>query len=497
MEQKEAKQQSFKVNAIFSIIYQVFKIIVPFITTPYIARVLGNSNVGEYSYAYSIVYIFITFASFGFTDYGNLKISQNRNDKYQVSKTFYEIMIAKGILTTLSILIYLGIIFTVYDFTQSLALFLTLITFLISTLIDCNFLLMGMENYKTIAIRDIFIKLISTILIFTIVKDNSIASLITYAAILGGSTLLSSLLICFSVKKHLIKVKIKDLKIFSCVKESTIFFIPLIVSSIYLNFNKTLIGFIRNDNLENANYEQATKTINFVTTTLCALNSLITSRIANVFAKEGYDGIRKKVEDVLHLIIAMSIPSLIGVLLINNYFVNLFFGEGYEGTITLICYLSPNLITIPICYALLSSYFIPTNKRGKANVVNIIIALVDLVLCVSLIPFIGAIGACIAFSIAEILQLIGFIILSKKDINRLKLLKISIKPVISSIIMLAFGILITYLTTQFVQNDLLICIILVISCSAIYLILLYLLKDELLLEQTKIIFSKIKKGLKK
>ena len=157
----------------------------------------------------------------------------------------------------------------------------------------------------------------------------------------------------------------------------------------------------------------------------------------------------------------------------------------------------PNLITIPICYAQLSSYFVPTNKRGKVNIVNILIALVGLVLCVSLIPFIGAIEACVAFRVAEILQLIGFIILSKKDINRMKLLKISIKPLISSIIMLAFGILITYLTTQFVQNDLLICIILVISCSTIYLILLYFLKDELLIEQTKIILTKIKKGLKK
>ena len=74
MKQEQVKQQSFKVNALFSIIFQIFKIIVPFITTPYIARVLGNNNVGEYSYAYSIVYIFITISAFGFFTVNTLSL---------------------------------------------------------------------------------------------------------------------------------------------------------------------------------------------------------------------------------------------------------------------------------------------------------------------------------------------------------------------------------------------------------------------------------------
>lgn len=497
MKQEQVKQQSFKVNALFSIIFQIFKIIVPFITTPYIARVLGNNNVGEYSYAYSIVYIFITISAFGFSDYGNLKISQNRSNKYQVSKTFYEIMISKAILTTLSIGIYLALTFSVSDLYNSLPLFLTLISFLISVLIDSSFLLMGTENYKTIAIRDFIIKIISTVLIFTIIRDSSYTSLITYALILGGSNLLSSLLICFSIKKHLTRVQLKDLNLFLCIKESSIFFIPLVVSSIYLNFNKTLVGLITNNSLENANYEQSTKTINFVTTTLCALNNLITSRIANIYAEKGYNGIRKKVDDVLHLIIALAIPSFFGIILINVYFVNMFFGDGYQGTATLIYYLSPNLITIPICYALLSSYFVPTNKRGKANIVNIIIALTDLVLCLCLIPFIGAKGACIAFSVAEILQLIGFILLSKGDINWFNLLKISIKPFICSLVMFALGLLITYFIKDVITNDFVICLILVGSCSIIYTCLLFLLRDKLLLEQSKSMIDKVKSKLKK
>ena len=40
-------------NFIYNVIYQVFIFIIPFVTTPYISRVLGVENVGIYSYTYS------------------------------------------------------------------------------------------------------------------------------------------------------------------------------------------------------------------------------------------------------------------------------------------------------------------------------------------------------------------------------------------------------------------------------------------------------------
>ena len=52
------KQKSIKKNYIFNTLYQVFALIVPLITAPYIARVLGPAGVGKYSYTYSIVSIF-------------------------------------------------------------------------------------------------------------------------------------------------------------------------------------------------------------------------------------------------------------------------------------------------------------------------------------------------------------------------------------------------------------------------------------------------------
>ena len=58
------------VNYIFSIMFQLLNILLPLITTPYIARTLGVANVGYNSYITSIVNYFTLFAMFGTNMYG-------------------------------------------------------------------------------------------------------------------------------------------------------------------------------------------------------------------------------------------------------------------------------------------------------------------------------------------------------------------------------------------------------------------------------------------
>ena len=54
---------SIKKNVIINTIYQLLIIIVPFITVPYVSRVLGPEGVGVYSYTRSIVSYFIMFSA--------------------------------------------------------------------------------------------------------------------------------------------------------------------------------------------------------------------------------------------------------------------------------------------------------------------------------------------------------------------------------------------------------------------------------------------------
>ena len=72
---------SIKKNYLFRVSYEVLKLLTPFITTPYVARVLQADGVGEYDYTLSVITYFLLFGALGISGYGEREIARNRNDK--------------------------------------------------------------------------------------------------------------------------------------------------------------------------------------------------------------------------------------------------------------------------------------------------------------------------------------------------------------------------------------------------------------------------------
>ena len=52
-------------NFLYNVIYQLLIYIFPLITVPYTSRILGASNIGIYSYTYSIISSFMLVAMLG------------------------------------------------------------------------------------------------------------------------------------------------------------------------------------------------------------------------------------------------------------------------------------------------------------------------------------------------------------------------------------------------------------------------------------------------
>ena len=69
-------QPSLKKNIAISTIYQVLLIILPIITAPYVARVLGPDQSGIYDYTNSIQTYFAMFAALGTASYGAREVSR-------------------------------------------------------------------------------------------------------------------------------------------------------------------------------------------------------------------------------------------------------------------------------------------------------------------------------------------------------------------------------------------------------------------------------------
>lgn len=132
-------------NFLWNAGYQIFILIVPLVTIPYINRVLGPTGVGINSYTNSIVQYFILIGSLGINTYGNREIAYHRDSPEKMSRTFWEIALLRILTIAISVILYLVFI----GMTSQYRLFYLLQgIMLIGTAFDISWFFMGIENFK-------------------------------------------------------------------------------------------------------------------------------------------------------------------------------------------------------------------------------------------------------------------------------------------------------------------------------------------------------------
>ena len=89
------KSEKNKVNRnfIFNVIYQLLVVLTPLITAPYISRVLGANNLGQFSFAYTIISYFVIFGYLGFEQYAQRAIAEKKGNIEEQSKIFWQIIL--------------------------------------------------------------------------------------------------------------------------------------------------------------------------------------------------------------------------------------------------------------------------------------------------------------------------------------------------------------------------------------------------------------------
>ena len=99
-------------NYLYNLTYQIFLILVPLLTVPYISRTLGAEAVGMNAYTNSIMSYFLLFANLGLSLYGNRTIAYSRDSIEERSARFWEIIILKLVMGVISLSVFA--IFTLF-----------------------------------------------------------------------------------------------------------------------------------------------------------------------------------------------------------------------------------------------------------------------------------------------------------------------------------------------------------------------------------------------
>ncbi|MEH7437940.1 polysaccharide biosynthesis C-terminal domain-containing protein [Neobacillus drentensis] len=382
-------------NFLYNAGYQILAyLLIPVFTIPYISRALGAAALGKYAFTFSLAQYFVLAGMLGFTMYGSRLIAQVKHSKAELSKVFFEVYKLQLITTIISYLIFYLFFIRNHEtifFVQSLNI--------LGTIFDITWFYTGIENFKKIVLRNTFVKLVAFASIFIFVKDPN--DLIIYTLILSGSLFLGQLLMFIGINKNInyVRTKVKDS--FSHFKKVFFLFLPILATSIYIIFDRTILGLMRG-NIDVAIYDQGQKIIRIAPTIVSALSTVMMPRIATLIVQSDDKTAKKYLEKSFLYTSMFSIGLAFGLVGIAKEFVPWFFGEEFIN-VTKVFYLSSwMIIPIGVFNVLGVQYLIATNQDKKYTISLFVAAICALFFYVFLIPNFGYKGASIATLCGEL-----------------------------------------------------------------------------------------------
>jgi O-antigen/teichoic acid export membrane protein len=475
-------KKSIKKNYMYNLFYQIMIIILPIITTPYLARTLGAAGNGIYSYTIAMTTYFILFGSLGMNLYGQREIAYNQNNKEKISKIFWELILLKCITMLFSIIIFYILCASHGDYALYYRI---LILQLISNCLDISWFFQGLEEFKSLVAKNLFVKLISIVMIFTLIKGPN--DVVKYIFIYTLSTLLGNISLWLNISKYINKVEIEKMNIVKHIKPMLILFIPQIAIEIYTVLDKTMIGSITNNMSEVGYYEQTQKIVKILLTVITSMGIVMLPRIANCFAEEKKEKIKEYMKKTFEFAFFLAFPMIFGIILVSNEFVPLFFGPGYDKVKIILPLMSLIILFIGLSNITGTQYLLPTKRQKEYTFSVIIGAIINFIFNLFLIHFYQSLGACIATIIAEFCVTIVQFYFIRKEINIMNVIRTSKNYFLAGSIMFIF----VKIISLFMASNILCLLIQVILGCIIYFIILYILKDKFLLYIINLIKEKM------
>ena len=474
------QQKSVTKNYIYNLTYQILILILPLVTTPYISRILGAQNIGIFSFTTSISAYFILFGSLGIALYGQREIAYVQNNKQEYSKTFFEIVLLR-ILTIFISLIFFYFVFVIGNNDYKIY-YKILVLEIVGNCLDISWFFQGLEEFKKTVIRNIFVRIISVLCIFTFVKHEG--DLVIYFIIYTLSGILGNCTLWLYLPKYLTKINIKRLEIFKHLKPTIMLFIPQIAIQVYTLLDRTMLGFLESNISEVGYYEQSQKIIKILLAVITSMGTVMLPRISNNFANGEKESINEYIKKSFNIVFLLAFPMIFGIIPISQRFVPVFFGDGFEKVGLIMKVISPIILIIGMSNVVGMQYLLPTKRQKEFTISVICGAIINFVLNIILIMQFKSIGASIATVIAEITVVIVQIYFIRKEFDIKNIIKISKNYLISSIIMF----IICTIVINFIYSNVISILIGVITGVITYLICLLFLKDRFIIE----IINKIK-----
>lgn len=382
-------------NYIYNLLFQAVSFLIPLVTIPYLARVLGADGVGKYAYFYSIVYLFSQFITLGLQNYGNRCIAQCLNDKDKLNKTFSELFVME--LACGSIVMTIYIIYGIIWSTDRIMTF-CMIPILISSAFDVNWFLYGKEKFKLISIRGVVIKVLTALSFFLFIHQRS--DVLLYAVIMTASFFLTNAIAWPIVYKEVKLVRVTYNSVKKHIGKNLVYFIPTIAVTVYRTLDKVMLGSLSNVTQVGL-FENAEKIVSVLLSVIVALGTVMLPRISALVEEKDEKAIGNMMVKTFVFVSLLSSVFSYGVFAVSEDLVLWFLGDEFEGSVRMLQLLCLTIPFIGFANIVRTQILIPQGFDKPYVVSCVTGAIINLISNFILINPFGGVGAAISTILAE------------------------------------------------------------------------------------------------
>ena len=467
----------------------LLNLIFPLITFPYVSRVLSVSGMGKYNFANSIISYFVLIAGLGISRYAVREGAKIREDKLQFSKfasRIFSINLCSTLISYLLLFITLFFVTSLRNCIEAILIFSIQIFF---TTLGMDWLYIIYEEYAYITVRNILFKVISILLLFTFVRQSDdylkYAAITTFASV--GSYLLNFL---HSRKICNIKLVWKFNWTPYIIPILTIFG-TMVAVTIYVSSDITMLGFLKNNYIVGI-YSISAKIYGMVGPMLSATMAVTIPRLAMLMGQGKLSNYKQLFKKLLQTMILIVLPAVVGLMMTSKSIVLIIAGGEYLRSATPLSILSIALFFGTLNTIFVECVLIPAKRERATLITAVIAAITNLLLNFVLIPHYSEVGTAMTTVIAECLSMLMNFYFSRDIIGEIFLAKGFWKENLNIVIGTIAIWLVCILIKTLIYSNIIQLIISIICSCVIYILILYVLRNKLVVGTVNNIYDHIK-----
>lgn len=398
-----SKQKSIKLNFIMNIMLSMSNFIFPFITFPYISRVLQPEAYGAVSSAVSFINIFNMFAQLGIPTYGVRACAKVRDNKQELTRTAHELLIINLVMNVfVYIALFLSILLVPELREEKTLYFIVSITILLTS-IGMEWLYKALEEYTYITMRSLVFKLIAFICMFLFVQEKS--DYVIYGGLTIFAASASNIFNVINIRKYIDLKPVGGYHFKRHLKAVAIFFAMSCATTIYTNLDSVMLKFMVS-NTEAGYYTAAVKLKTILVSIVTSLGTVLLPRVTYYVEKGLLDEFKRVTAKALNFVSLFAVPLMIFFMIFAKEGILFFSGEEYLPSVPAMQVIMPTLLLIGITNILGIQVLIPLGKETVVLKSEVVGAIVDVIANAILIPIIGCTGAATGTLLAEFVVLI-------------------------------------------------------------------------------------------